>query len=44
MQSLADVHDTELSVLLSAGPGFSKAGDRFQVLPFHSSETAKPDT
>ena len=44
MQLLADVHDTELSVLLSAWPGFSKAGVRFQVLPFHSSETAKPDT
>jgi len=38
------VHDTELSVLNTAGPGFSKAGVRFQVLPFHSSETAKPDT
>ena len=44
MQLLADVHDTELSVLNTAGPGFSKAGSKFHVFPFHSSETAKPDT
>lgn len=44
MHRLAVVQDTELSVLNTAVPGLSRAGIRFQVAPFHSSETANPCT